>query len=78
MRRRDFIRPVSAMAAAWPLAARAQLTNGVPKIGFIYPGPEAYAKMRSTLVLEGLRSQAFVNRTKLLSWSAPPAAIRRS
>ena len=59
MRRRDFIRLVSATAAAWPLAARAQLTNGVSKIGFIYPGPEAYAKMRSTLVLEGLRSQGF-------------------
>jgi putative tryptophan/tyrosine transport system substrate-binding protein len=59
MRRRDFITLLGGTAAAWPVAARAQLTNVVSKIGFIYPGPEAYAKMRSTLVLEGLRSQGF-------------------
>jgi putative tryptophan/tyrosine transport system substrate-binding protein len=48
-----------AAAAARPLAARAQQTGSAPKVGFIFAGPEAYAKTRSALVLDGLRSEGF-------------------
>jgi putative ABC transport system substrate-binding protein len=60
MRRRDFIMFAGGGAvAAWPLVAGAQQPSSIPKIGFLYPGPEAYAKMRSALMLEGLRTQGF-------------------
>jgi putative ABC transport system substrate-binding protein len=59
MRRREFITMLDGAAIAWPLAARAQQANGIRKVGFLYPGPEAYAKMRSAVMLEGLRTQGF-------------------
>jgi putative tryptophan/tyrosine transport system substrate-binding protein len=50
---------LDAARLAWPLAARAQQASSIPKVGFLYPGPEEYAKMRSVLMLEGLRTQGF-------------------
>jgi putative tryptophan/tyrosine transport system substrate-binding protein len=58
MRRREFI-GLLGCAVAWPCAARAQQTTNIPKVGFLYPGPEAYAEMRSAVMMEGLRSQGF-------------------
>jgi putative ABC transport system substrate-binding protein len=59
MRRRKFITMLGGATITWPLAARAQQASSIPKVGFLYPGPEAYAKMRSALILEGLRTQGF-------------------
>ena len=59
MRRRDFIRLIGGAAAAWPGAARAQQANKVPKVGFLYPGPESVAATRSPFLLDGLRSEGF-------------------
>ncbi|MGB6541374.1 MAG: ABC transporter substrate-binding protein [Xanthobacteraceae bacterium] len=59
MRRRDFIRLIGGAAAAWPAAAPAQQANKVPKVGFLYPGPEAMAAKRSPLLLDGLLSEGF-------------------
>jgi putative tryptophan/tyrosine transport system substrate-binding protein len=59
VRRRKFITLLGGAAAAWPLAARAQQASTVPKVGFVFPGPEAYAQTRAALVFDGLRSQGF-------------------
>jgi putative tryptophan/tyrosine transport system substrate-binding protein len=59
MKRRKFLTLIGSAAAAWPLAARAQQVDAVPKIGVLYPGPEAAAASRGSLMLEGLRSEGF-------------------
>jgi putative tryptophan/tyrosine transport system substrate-binding protein len=59
IRRREFIFTLGGAAAAWPLAARAQQTSSVRKVGFLYPGPVAAAQIRIPSFLEGLRSAGF-------------------
>jgi putative tryptophan/tyrosine transport system substrate-binding protein len=59
MRRREFIAVIGAGAAMWPIGGRAQQASSVLKVGFLFGGPEAVAKMRGPLVLEGLRSEGF-------------------
>jgi putative ABC transport system substrate-binding protein len=59
MKRRDFLSLIGGAAVAWPAAARAQQANKVPKVGFLYPGPEATAPTRSAFLLDGLRSEGF-------------------
>ncbi|HEY4736225.1 MAG TPA: ABC transporter substrate-binding protein [Xanthobacteraceae bacterium] len=47
MRRRDFIRGITAVSAAWPLAGRAQ-QPGMPVMGFLHSAsPEPYAPQMS-------------------------------
>jgi putative ABC transport system substrate-binding protein len=58
MRRREVIGLIGA-AAAWPFAAGAQQPRGLPKIGFLFLGPEVLAVPRSALLLEGLRRSGF-------------------
>ena len=58
MKRREFISLLGGAAIALPLASRAEAAR-VPKVGFLYPGPEAVANERATHVLEGLRSEGF-------------------
>src|SRR5580704_14095271 len=61
MRRRDFITLLGGVAS-WPLAARAQQPKTVAKVGFVYPGPEPVAKLRSVPLLAGLASQGLRER----------------
>jgi putative ABC transport system substrate-binding protein len=58
MRRRHFILALG-IAAAWPLAARAQRSGRTARIGFLYPGPRALAPSRIEVVLAGLRMAGY-------------------
>ena len=62
MRRRDFIKGIAGSAAAWPLAARAQQSSAVRRIGVLMPfamdDPEARARLA-----------AFVDGLRQLGWT---------
>src|SRR5258708_133864 len=58
LRRRAFITLLGG-AAAWPLAARAQQTPEVPRVGFVYSGSKAAAAPRIEAILSGLRGSGY-------------------
>lgn len=58
MRRRDFIKAVTASAAAWPLAARAQ--PAMPVIGFLRSTSSVGAEHLVTAFEDGLKQAGFV------------------
>jgi ABC-type uncharacterized transport system substrate-binding protein len=59
VKRREFITLLGGAAAVWPLAARAQRSGKIPKIGFLFPGTEAVAPARIASLLEGLRAVGY-------------------
>ena len=61
MRRRDFIRCLSATAAAWPLAAHAQRNERVRRIGVLLPATADDAVFQA-------RIGAFLQELALLGW----------
>jgi putative ABC transport system substrate-binding protein len=56
LKRREFIALLGS-GPAWPFVARAQQAHAVAKVGFLYPGPEETAKLRTVPLLAGLASQ---------------------
>ena len=60
MQRREFITLIGGAAVTWPLAARAQQARGVPRIGIVFPGPQAAALPRVEAVLNGVRAAGYV------------------
>jgi putative ABC transport system substrate-binding protein len=60
MRRRDFLGILSGTMVAWPVMASAQQTGNVPRIGMVYPGPEAAAPPRVESLMTGLRSAGYL------------------
>jgi ABC-type uncharacterized transport system substrate-binding protein len=63
MRRREIVALLGGVAlwplAARPLAAQAQRSGRVARIGFLYPGPGAVATSRIEVVLTGLRMAGY-------------------
>jgi ABC-type uncharacterized transport system substrate-binding protein len=58
MRRRDFIKIVSASVAVWPLASRAQ--QGMPVVGFVRSAPAAGSEDIVAAFRQGLKKAGFV------------------
>jgi putative tryptophan/tyrosine transport system substrate-binding protein len=60
MRRREFLAVVGGAVAAWPLSVRAQQTpEGVPRVGFVYPGSKEAAVSRIEAIMSGLRVSGY-------------------
>ena len=67
--RREFITLLGGAAAAWPLAARAQQSRKVPRIGVLLPGTAASFALRTKAFLEGLRNLGYVEgQTIEIEW----------
>ena len=65
MRRRDFIKVITGSATAWPLAARAEQTAKVPRIGFLgLSSPSAFAP-RLEGFRQGLRDFGYIEGTNI-------------
>jgi putative tryptophan/tyrosine transport system substrate-binding protein len=64
MRRREFITLVGG-AAAWPLAARAQQSHRVPRIGVLLLGTPTSFAPRTQAFVEGLRDLGYVRETQI-------------
>ena len=67
-RRREFITLLGG-AAAWPLAARAQQSHKVPRIGVLLPGTPTSFAPRTKAFVEGLQDLGYVEgRTVAFEW----------
>jgi len=67
MRRRDFIKVVGGGAALWPLAARAQSSKGVPRIGVLWHAGSAEEEGRYfTGFVAGLRDLGYVDGISIM------------
>jgi putative ABC transport system substrate-binding protein len=65
MKRRQFLCAVGAVVGTWPLAARAQQTAPVSRIGFLYPGVAAVAGTRIAALREGMRAIGYVDADRV-------------
>jgi putative tryptophan/tyrosine transport system substrate-binding protein len=61
MRRREFITLVGSVAAAWPLAARAQQPNKIPRLCFLTFDSVISQSTRFDSFFEGLRDLGYVD-----------------
>jgi putative ABC transport system substrate-binding protein len=69
MKRREFITLIGGTAVAWPLAARAQQTQRVPRIGVLLPGTPSSFAVRAEALRQGLRDFGHVEgRTIAIEW----------
>jgi putative ABC transport system substrate-binding protein len=79
MKRRQFITLLSGAAVAWPLAARAQQSDGVRRIGVLMPLAEddAEGQARLTAFLQGLRELGWTDGRNVRTTRAGPQANPR-
>src|SRR5262245_36435684 len=69
MRRREFITLLGGAAAAWPLAAQAQQSHRVPRIGVLLLGTPTSFAPRTQAFVQGLRDLGYVEgRTIAIEW----------
>ena len=68
MKRRDFILALRGAAVAWPLAARAEQTAKVARIGFMVTGSLASPEQRAVTdsFLQGLHERGYAERQNIV------------
>jgi putative tryptophan/tyrosine transport system substrate-binding protein len=66
MRRREFITLLGGAAAAWPLAARAQLSEKVPRVGWLVTGSPISYRFSLAAFRDGLRALNYVEGQNIL------------
>jgi hypothetical protein len=85
MRRRDFIKSIGGAAAAWPLTARAQQAERVPRIGVLInlaaDDPESEARLAA--FVKGLHELSWADgrnlkTAKALGLEVPPTLLARA
>jgi ABC-type uncharacterized transport system substrate-binding protein len=62
--RREFI-TLLGTAATWPVVARAQQPAEAPRVGFVFPGPQAMMAPRMEAILTGLRASGYAAPTQV-------------
>ena len=60
MRRREFIKHLVSVAAAWPFAARAQRSGKPPTIGYVVPGPATTKSLHDEFLMQRLSQLGWV------------------
>jgi putative ABC transport system substrate-binding protein len=69
IRRREFVATLGGAVAAWPLAAHAQQSHSLPRIGVLLPGTPTSFAPRTQSFVEGLRDLGYVEgRTVSIEW----------
>jgi len=66
MKRREFITLLGGAAAAWPLAARAQQSGKIYRIGFLAGDPGIPAQPSGRAFLDGLREGGFIEGKNII------------
>jgi putative ABC transport system substrate-binding protein len=64
MKRREFITLLGG-AGAWSLAAQAQQPAKAPRIGMLYPGPQAAVAVRVESMLKGVRESGYLSPAQI-------------
>jgi putative ABC transport system substrate-binding protein len=78
MKRREFITLLGGAAVVWPLAARSQQSQKLPRIGVLLPGTPTSFAVRANAFLEGLRDLGYVEgRTIAIEWKWAEDKIER-
>jgi putative ABC transport system substrate-binding protein len=66
MRRRDFFQIVTALAATWPLATRAQSPNKITRIGFLGSATAVGSSQSVRALREGLKALGYVEGKNII------------
>ena len=66
MKRRNFIGLLGGAAVAWPLAARAQQSGKIYRIGFLAGDPGIPAQTSGRAFLDGLREGGFIEGKNII------------
>jgi putative ABC transport system substrate-binding protein len=83
MRRRDFIKVIAGSATVWPLAARAQQPQKLPRIGVFFnlPADDSEAQARFTALVQGLQELGWTDRRNIrieTRWATDHDKIRKT